>query len=498
MKVVFVYPSYENLGIEYLSASLKRAGHETALVFDPALFDDTFSHVGPLSRLFSYADLTLEALVSARPDVVAFSIVSNNVRWFQNLARRVRERLSVPIVAGGPHCSAVPHRVLEDGVADYVIRGEGDHALVELVDSLAAGRVDLSIRNLCYREGGRVVCNELRPPIADLDALPWLDKSLYDATPLRSDDYYATLGSRGCPYRCSFCVNNHLVSLYSGKGRYYRRRSVDGLLAELRERRSVYRFQSVNFLDEVFDVDRAWTREFAAKYPAQIGLPFICCVYPSRVDAEGVELLKSAGCVKVDMGVQSTNEAMRRDVLLRHESNEDVARAIRLFREAGLPVYADNIINLPGETEDDLVQMARFYNEHRPHLVKVLWLTYFPGTRILDHAVDEGLVTPAEREAIEHGRLGSSPARGGSLPSAAVKQFAWLFLVMSHLPPRVVETILARRLYRHVPDLDMVKNFLVLLRVLNKARDPHAEMVMNRYRRQYAHYALRKLRSLLP
>jgi radical SAM superfamily enzyme YgiQ (UPF0313 family) len=205
MKVVFVYPAYESLGIEYLSSSLKAAGHETSIVVDPQLFDDHFFITVPaLAKLFSFEQEIVSQIVDARPDVVAFSIVYHDFRRFVRLSELLRKRLSVPIVAGGPHCTAVPERVLQEAPCiDYVIVGEGERAFVELVDALKGGAVDPAIPNLCYRRDGQVVRNDVRPPVEVLDSLPLPDKALYDDTPLRSDGTYTIITSRGCTHHCS-------------------------------------------------------------------------------------------------------------------------------------------------------------------------------------------------------------------------------------------------------------------------------------------------------
>src|SRR5574341_441540 len=103
MKLAFVYCIEESLGVEYLSAVLKQAGHETHLIFDPRLFD--FNHKAYtnriLARIFDFREHLLGELVSLSPDMVAFSANSPNYQWTLAFAQQVKERLNVPIVMGG-------------------------------------------------------------------------------------------------------------------------------------------------------------------------------------------------------------------------------------------------------------------------------------------------------------------------------------------------------------------------------------------------------------
>src|SRR5512144_2553618 len=101
MHIVLVYPGFENLGIEYLSASLKVAGHRTSFVFDPTLFDDAFFYVPPLARLLSAERAIARRIVALEPDLVAFGVMTPTFPWALSLARRVRRSCRAPILFGG-------------------------------------------------------------------------------------------------------------------------------------------------------------------------------------------------------------------------------------------------------------------------------------------------------------------------------------------------------------------------------------------------------------
>ena len=115
--------------------------------------------------------------------------------------------------------------------------GEGEHPLLELCETLgAAGGDPARIPNLWVKHKGQVVRNEIRPLIADLDALPYPDRDLFPYQYLLNDYYEAEfMGSRGCPYGCAYCVNHALIELYRGRGPYVRFRLVGNLLGEIEQ-----------------------------------------------------------------------------------------------------------------------------------------------------------------------------------------------------------------------------------------------------------------------
>lgn len=501
MKVTFVYPSYESLGIEYCSAMLKQRGHRTSLVVDPRLFRDTFLEVPWLAPVFDSSAEVVERVVRERPGLVALGAVTDTWRWAVATAEAVKARLDVPVVVGGVHVTSAGEAALEERAIDFVIRGEGELPLADLVDSLERGRFDPSIDNLGYRDGeGRAVLNPVRPPVEALDALPFPDKSLYDGTPLSAERLYAMTASRGCTYNCSYCNNSMNRRLYGGGARWFRRRSVANVLAELASARRRYAFEAVNFYDEIFTEDPEWLEEFCPRYAREVGLPYICCVHPRQVDERVAELLASSGCGKVDLGVQTTDPELRRQVVHRPETGEEVARAIDRLRARGVSVHAENIFGLPGQTEEQLVEAARFYNEHRPSVIKVYWLSYYPGTDILKAGLESGELQPGQLAGLERG-LGSRPfATGGSGARPEFQRLFSFLAIMLLLPRGLAGWLLERRLYRWMPSSGLAGFSTILMRLLNSDSRRH-DIMKRRYQRQYAHYLRRwaggRLRTLL-
>ncbi len=491
MKVTFVYPSYESLGIEYCSAVLRQRGHRTSLVVDPRLFRDTFLEVPWLAPAFDGTEEVADLVARERPGLVALGAVTDTWRWAVAMAESVKARLDVPVVVGGVHVTSAGVAALEERAIDFVVRGEGEQPLAELADSLERGRFDPGIANLGYRDGeGRAVLNPVRPPVEDLDSLPFPDKSLYDGTPLSADRLYAMVASRGCTYSCSYCNNSMNKRLYGGGARWFRRRSVESVMAELAAARRGYAFEAVNFYDEIFTDDQEWLEEFCPRYAREVGLPYICCVHPRQVNERVAELLASSGCGKVDLGVQTTDPELRRKVVHRPETGEEVARAIDGLRARGVSVHAENIFGLPGQTEEQLVEAARFYNEHRPNVIKVYWLSYYPGTDIVHAGLESGELRPEQVAGLARG-MGTRPfATGGSGARPEFQRLFSFLAIMLLLPRRLAAWLLERRLYRWMPSSGLAGFSTILMRLLNSDGRSH-DIMKRRYQRQYAHYLWR-------
>src|SRR5262249_1824812 len=145
-------------------------------------------------------------ILRTRPDLVAFSSYTITQQWSVEVARAVKRFARVPIVFGGPHVSGAPEPSIREPAIDAVVEGEGEGALLDLVDSLAHGELGRrDIPNTWMKGMLMPKRNPLRPLIDDLDALPWADKELfYDQIPAFERELYI-VSRRGCPYRCSFC-----------------------------------------------------------------------------------------------------------------------------------------------------------------------------------------------------------------------------------------------------------------------------------------------------
>ncbi len=452
MRITFVYRAVESFGLEYLSAVLKQRGHQVTLVFDPDLFgpDHYLYHPG-LRRRFDHTSRVVAGIVTSAPDLVGFSVPTVYYRWALEVARQVKARSSVPVIFGGIHPTSVPETVLANPQVDYVLVGEGDEALTELAEDIARGGTGAGIRNVWRKEDGHIVPQPLRPLIADLDALPRPDKELFERV-LPFSYLYKTAAGRGCPYTCSFCCHAVLKRLYPQERHYARRRSPARVLAELQWAKERYAFRVAHFDDDVLTADRDWLRELLDGYRRHIGVPFSCVAHPLCLDEERARLLRAAGCFLIELGVQTVNERVRREVLNRHESNAAITNAFAACERVGLPFQVDHIFGFPGEAAEDYPAALAFYAPwRRLARIECFDLAYHPETPIV---AQEVALTAERQESIRSGGE-AMYFLGGSVADAAVqkraKQYRLLFKLLTVLPVRWRTSPLLLRLAAYLP-----------------------------------------------
>jgi radical SAM superfamily enzyme YgiQ (UPF0313 family) len=483
MHVVFVSSSCETLSIQYLSAALKKAGHQCSLSFDPQLFNDTFLYYKSLQRFFDYSEDVIDEIKSSKPDLIAFSVVSDNYPWSINLATRIKKVLDVPIVFGGVHPSSVPDYVIKQPSVDYVVVGEGEDAIVDLANNIDNNKICRTIPNVWGKNGTEIFSNEVRPLIDDLDSLPFPDKGIfYGKLPFFAEGYI-TITSRGCVNKCTFCNNSMYKDIiYAGKGKFMRRRSPENVLAELRWAKAHYNFSAVHFWDEILISDKRWLFEFLDGYSKDINLPFTACIHVNFIDEEVVERLKEANCWQAIMGVQSLNEELKKNILNRRESNEKVRNAITLLRKAGILAICENMLGLPTQTEEDLVSMLRFYNETRPNRLSLYFLRYFPRTKIIDIALEHRMLTAEDVEEINQGLNARSFIQGGTIPSKKFARIQTYLVFLLVLPKWFNRFLIHIKIYKILPNLGMLAHSISRILDRNKQYDVDAANFIARYK----------------
>ncbi|KPK42874.1 MAG: hypothetical protein AMJ78_01005, partial [Omnitrophica WOR_2 bacterium SM23_29] len=251
MRVLFVFRNAEWLGIEYLSAVLRKAGHKTELLFDPGAGDIEYK----LFFLKTQKIIRKRFLQVARqfkPDLFCFSILTNLFPWCKETMRFLKSHFpDVPIIAGGLHPTMFPDVVIDVPEIDMICIGEGEDALLELCDSMEDGSRRKDIMNIWFKEDGKVIKNPLRPLRQNLDELPFPDKDLFYRYGCFRGRIYVMTG-RGCPYSCSYCFNHSYRQLYKDAGKYVRQRSVDNCIEELIYYKSKYKIDEIFFYDDTF------------------------------------------------------------------------------------------------------------------------------------------------------------------------------------------------------------------------------------------------------
>ncbi len=475
MKVVFAYPIFENLGIEYLSAALKKERHSTELAYDPSLFDDDARFNSFLSKVFNYKSHIVDRIVNSRADLLCFSVVSDRYPWACEIASRVRERTKVPIVFGGMHPTSDPEDVISNDFVDYVVVGEGEGAIVDLAKCLQEKKDASQIKNLWLKKDGRIIKNEPRSLIEDLDSLPFPDKDLYSKEFTDFQGQHTVITSRGCQFSCTYCCNNYLKRLYHGNGKYRRMRSVENVIEELKLAKERNRINSVLFFDEelFFETERA--KRLLELYKKEINLPYWCYINPQLMDEEKLDLLEKTGCSEVEMGVQDLDPSVNKNILRRSLDVTHLKQVIKRMHKAKIIIQADIMLGLPTQKEKNVLDMVNFFNENRIDYPMVFWMRYYPKTDMIDIALKEGALEKGELN-----RLGDSCAFyvKGSTYNPRFAKIANLYYLSCLLPSGMIKFIINKKLYSFFPPV--VLKYFFNTYIINKI----ALQVVFKYRKR--------------
>jgi anaerobic magnesium-protoporphyrin IX monomethyl ester cyclase len=390
MKVLFIHPKREDdlfediklppLGLAYLAAVLRQAGHDVAIL-DANVEKDALRPVR-------------DRLVSFEPDVVGISVVSQLFRTSLKIAAMAKATLpGARVVMGGSHPTVFPEAVAAERDVDYVVRGEGEDTVVELVAALERGDGVAGIRGIVHKSGGGVVVEPPRPLIQDLDRLPF---PAYDLLPV---GHYAPpqatrlpfmgmITSRGCAYRCAFCDARVVM------GGRYRAHSPERTLAEVEYLVRTFGVREIMFKDSEFVQDRARAARLSGLLAAaRLPVSWICNGRVGRTDLELMRTMKAGGCALVMFGVESGSQSVL-DRLKKGFTLAEVHRTFRDAREAGLKTSANFLIGNPGESAGDVRASIRLAKEIRTDFAYFDYLFPYPGTELYRTAMTEGWIPP--------------------------------------------------------------------------------------------------------
>jgi radical SAM superfamily enzyme YgiQ (UPF0313 family) len=406
IKVTFAALGTEQLGISMLSAIAKSNGYQTNLAFSASLFHDRFNLEMPwLSPYFNDISEVIKAIEKQQPDVLALSPLTATYQWSLDIARAAKAlNPEVKTVFGGVHASAVPHLLLQRPVVDFVVVGEGDIAFPHILKAVETSDYSKSIPNTRYKTpNGTINFGPQAGFIQDLDALPFSDKPLWEEN-VRLGDLYLAMASRGCPYRCTFCFNNFFAKLPQEKsGKYVRLRSPEHMIAELKIAKRRYNINVVDFQDDVFTTSKKWLQDFLSLYRKEINKPFQILTHPRFMDDDIAKWLSNAGCIWVQMGVQSMDENFKKDNLLRYERSEDVSAAIDVMNKYKMRVKVDHMFGLPDEPISAQENARLLYSNHKTQRIQTFWTCYLPGTEMMQEALHKGKLTTEQAAKINEG-----------------------------------------------------------------------------------------------
>lgn len=409
MRVLFIYPNlYTQMGFNHglasLSACLRRAGHETRLLN----LNENLPPVPTRDEMLALVD-------SWRPGLIGFSCLTMQyqeavrIATFLRAAAAEADIVLPPMVVGGIHPTMVPEEVMADGVWDHVGVGECEDSLCELARRTELGLPADDVPNFVSWKGG-VRGGEARRnnvgEFPDLKTLPQPDYELFDTQRIleQKQGWFGLLSSRGCPYRCTYCLNHRIVDTYRaelGRGMtdlgFFRYRPIDLLLEEIQGVLARYEGIGTFILDDdLFTQNAEHAIAFCEAYTAAgIGVPFVVNSHVKRLDPRVAEALGRAGCRILKLGIESGSERVRREVLKRFMTDDDILATVRDGERHGLHTSGFVMVGLPGESRAERFATVDLLARSAIGRFRTSLFYPFPGTESYRYSVEGGYVDPA-------------------------------------------------------------------------------------------------------
>jgi radical SAM superfamily enzyme YgiQ (UPF0313 family) len=388
-------------GLKYIAANSRAHGHDVRILFIPGYLE---SEIHPSIKAFIH---------EYNPDLIGISLMSIEYYPSKNITRLIKKSFSIPVVWGGVHAIIKPEECIQH--ADYVCTGEGEHVIVSLLDHLSACSADEmpEVKGLWVNHKGAVIKQENALPEMDLDILPYQeylpdyfygyhlngihnlaeDERIFRRYALYGGTCHMIISTRGCPFKCSYCGNSAMSTVY---GRKIRERSVDNVIEELVEVKKNPFVLYMNFQDDCFFTHRReWIKKFCGEYKKHVNLPFIVRVIPTMMDKEKMLMLKDAGLCWIIMGIQSGSDWVNYEVYDRNIPFVSVKKAAGIISETKAAPFYEMIVDNPYETDEDrIVTISAMSSLPKPYIASLAHLTFFPGTPLADRAINDKIAAP--------------------------------------------------------------------------------------------------------
>lgn len=370
------------LGIAWIAAVLEKAGHKVKIIDSPTLEIDT--------------DNWFKEVKSWNPDIVGLSMLTPTVPKGYAAAKKLKEEIpEVPIIAGGPHPTFMYNEALENGI-DIVAMGEGEYTTLEIVNTIERNGLEpnslLRINGIAFKDKReeRIKVTSPRPPILNLDELPWPARHLLPMekyTLLNKPIKVAhIMASRGCPYGCAYCSTSYFW------GRRIRYRSAKNVADEVEYLHDKYKVRYVVFSDDELVINKKFVRGYIKEMKERgLELPFACGARVDHVNKDFMKFLYDNGCVIIYFGVESANQETI-DKIGKRIKIEQAMRVFQWKKELKGAAMGSFILGFPWETLDDMKKTIDFAIKLDPDYAQFTALTPYPGTPMYSYAKKHNLI----------------------------------------------------------------------------------------------------------
>lgn len=466
-------------GVRYLANYLIKKGFDTKVVFlkgniynTQRITEEELSLLKQIIEKDNYLFIGLSILSS-------FTIIE-----IKKVIEMIKNNFTIPLVIGGAYPTIMHEQCAKLG--DIVIRGEGELSIVELATAFSEGKDWKNIPNLCYiKKDGEYIQNEIAEAVQDLDEIGYpligndnmclIDSNkIIAGDPQLNTDFYEITCSRGCPFNCSYCYSSKFRSLYKGKGKYLRFRSVNNVMEELTYAIKMNpKIKEIRFWDEVFSTESGWIEEFVKRYKKEINLPFHIWGHPLVIKDEIISKLAEAGLERIVVGFQSGSLNVRNNIFRRKETNEQIINASKIISAHKIPeVYYDLMICHPLESLKEIKETFNLCLQLEPPFrLNIHGLGFLPGTDIIETAIEKGIYTREEIEksfeAPEEEQLKVFYGTNKGYYGEELKKAVWADLIYLTQFPKIRNEIvsLSKNADKNSKKIKSIKNKLLIMSI---------------------------------
>lgn len=375
------------IGLAYIAAVLEKNNVEVQVIDD---FAENMGVEGIMERIKAF-----------KPDVVGISCLTPSAFASYRLSEAIRKYdRNIRIIYGNLHAEIFAKSILQQDMADIIIRGEGEYSFLEIVRAIEKGTSLSKIKGISFKENGSIVENESRPLIDNLDELPYPAWHLfpwrkYGALPFADikRPIVGMLASRGCPYNCKFCSKGYLKNTY-------RMREPKKVVDEIEFMNGKFGARQIAFMDLILPLTKGQGMKFCdemIKRGLDKEVVWTCESRVDRVDGELLKRMKEANCGRIMYGIESGVQKLL-DAVNKGFTLEQVRKAVALSRKVGLKTVGFFMLGLPGETRELSLQSIAFAKNLGLDFAKFAITTPFPGSELFDIAIKEGKVRMDELE----------------------------------------------------------------------------------------------------
>jgi len=382
MKVLLTQsPSLENRtigppnGLCYMASILEKKGHQVRII-------DSILKKYHIENILNEIELF-------KPEVVGISTVTQFLDGAIKICDLIKYKYpKILTILGGCHPSFLYNEILLNNInVDIIVRGEGEITLEKILHNYSTSNL-FNIKGISFRYNGRIINNEQRELINDLDEIPLpayhlLDMNNYKISDRffdiglignQGDNYCTIITARGCPYNCIFCMDRII------NNGIRRERSPENIIREIKLLVNNYNIKIIDFIDPVFTINKNWTKEICNLILKEnINFSWICTTRVDLIDEEIIKLMKEAGCKIIFFGMESGIQ-MNLDFLNKNFKTHDIIDAVNIVKKFGVKVAGSFIIGIPGETKKMIFKTILFAKRLNLDNARFPILIPFPGT----------------------------------------------------------------------------------------------------------------------